>query len=482
MRKINTTSRIILLLFLILFYSNNLFSATIFWDLNAIYGISQSGFASIISDSRNHFSESPNDTIIIYINPGTYNIGGNGSYGINLSGGINPGPNGRLIFQGAGMDLTTLIFTDIEVDEINANNLYRTTFKDMHMTRDRYTVTQGNVVSVAPGEIVIDLHTGFPTPLQLWKDWDQGRYLRRYTNEIHDPQIIQINNEQEPFGWRNGQGIQPQLITGNRWKFFLNSPTKVLSNYQAGDLVGIKSKFEGGTYRINRGSDIVFENIKWTHSTRGVTRNGVSNFLIKGCRIERGAPINGQTPCMASPSGGPQMNQLSSQGDTVATNIVVEDLFVESTGDDCVAFFNVNGGKVLNCTFRNSFARGLMISQEAINICANSGTTLTNSFIEKDFTNTPYWNVADAIIAGIITHSCDSSIYIFNGNGNWDFSANWMNGLMPPSNLTNGKQIIIAPIPNGQCILNITQTIGAGCSLRINQDKRMTVLGDLDIK
>ena len=43
------------------------FAAEITWNLNASYGVTQSGFANIISDARTHFLSNPDDTIIVTI-------------------------------------------------------------------------------------------------------------------------------------------------------------------------------------------------------------------------------------------------------------------------------------------------------------------------------------------------------------------------------------------------------------------------------
>lgn len=396
--------------------SNNLAANTITWNLKSLYGITQAGFASIIANAKNHFSIQPNDSIIVQIDAGTYSIGGNGQDGISINSIGTLSATGRLIFKGAGMDQTTLIFTDITQDMIHGSDVYGLEFRDMHMTRDRYTVTQGNVVSVAPGEIIIELHEGFPTPLELWQDWSQGRFLRRYTTSTTDPEVIAVDNDQVPYGWRSGAAKKPELVQGRQWRFYLNSTTLLLSNYHVGESVGIKSKFEGQTYWFQRGSNLVFENIKWTHSSRGLVRGGLSNVLIKGCRIERGAPILGQTPCMSTPSGGPQMNQYISSGDPLSTNMVLEDCFIESTGDDCVAFFNVDGGKVINSTLRNSFCRGILVSQEAYNICV-IGTTIPNSKIELEDKpsaapnlRTPIttYDLDSAYAAGFINKNCST--------------------------------------------------------------------------
>ncbi|HMB02073.1 MAG TPA: hypothetical protein VKS21_13895, partial [Spirochaetota bacterium] len=245
------------------------------------------------------------------------------------------------------------------------------------------------------------LHQGFPTPADLWSNWGQGRYFRKYTPGFTDPRVVKSNNEQIPWGWRSGAPMQPVHVSGNRWLFYLNNSNLVISNYQSNDLIGIKSKHEGDTFWFRNSSDILFANIKWTHSTRGVARS-TSSLVIRGCRVERGDPINGQTPCMASPSGGPQMNQLSVQGDTVATNMVYVNYYCDSPGDDCTAFFNVNGGLVSNCTLRNSFARGIYLSGEAQNIHV-TGTVIPNNPVEKESDPVWYWTVADAAAQGYCT-------------------------------------------------------------------------------
>jgi len=371
-------------------------ASTEVWDLQALYGITQDGIANAISDAKSHFSSNPNDTIIIEIAAGTYDISGSGSHGIDLTSGLKPGPNGRLIFQGAGMEETTLVF-ETRQRMMSGFNVYQLEFRDMHMTCSTMTVTQGTVVSVSAGEIVLDIEEGFPTPLELFNDWGQGRYLRRYTKSQTDPQLIQDNNDQEVWGWRNGAAFHPELVSGNQWRIFLNSTTRVLNNYSVGDYVGIKSKHEGEIYWFATGNDLVFRNIKWTQSSRGLVRNGFSNVGLYGCRIERAAPINGQTPCLSTPSGGPQMNQPLSTGNSVSTNMVLEDCFIDSPGDDNIAFFNVTGGVVKNCIIRNGFARGILATVDASDICVTN-TVMENAYL-FDESVTPdgtYFTVSEA--------------------------------------------------------------------------------------
>ena len=53
--------------------------------------------------------------------------------------------------------------------------------------------------------------------------------------------------------------------------------------------------------------------------------------------------------CLSTSGGGPQIGQPC---DGVISNVIVENLVAENTGDDSVAFFNVNWGIVRNCHIR----------------------------------------------------------------------------------------------------------------------------------
>jgi hypothetical protein len=51
-----------------------------------------------------------------------------------------------------------------------------------------------------------------------------------------------------------------------------------------------------------------------------------------------------------------------------------------------------------------------------------------------------------------------------------------------PAVLNNGSQIIIDPLSNGECILNIPQTISQGSSIIVNTGKLFKILGNLQIQ
>lgn len=72
-----------------------------------------------------------------------------------------------------------------------------------------------------------------------------------------------------------------------------------------------------------------------------------------------------------------------------------------------------------------------------------------------------------------------SSNYVFNGNGNWDLTSNWLNYTIPPTTLPSGYNIYIDPITTGQCNLNITQTILTGSTLKVNSRKTFVIPGSL---
>ncbi len=74
--------------------------------------------------------------------------------------------------------------------------------------------------------------------------------------------------------------------------------------------------------------------------------------------------------------------------------------------------------------------------------------------------------------------------YTFTGNGNWDVPANWSNNTIPPSTLPSGAEIIIDPVANGECVLNVavTQVISAGAKLNVKTNKNFKIPGNLIVE
>ncbi len=72
--------------------------------------------------------------------------------------------------------------------------------------------------------------------------------------------------------------------------------------------------------------------------------------------------------------------------------------------------------------------------------------------------------------------------YIFNGNGNWDDPANWLNNSVPPATLITGSTITIDPVADGECLLNIPYHLSAGCTLNVKPGKKFRVPDNLTIQ
>lgn len=72
--------------------------------------------------------------------------------------------------------------------------------------------------------------------------------------------------------------------------------------------------------------------------------------------------------------------------------------------------------------------------------------------------------------------------YTFTGDGNWDVPANWSNNAIPPSTLPAGCVIVIRPAGNRECVLNVPQTVPAGTSIIVENDRQFRINGNLTIQ
>jgi hypothetical protein len=92
-----------------------------------------------------------------------------------------------------------------------------------------------------------------------------------------------------------------------------------------------------------------------------------------------------------------------------------------------------------------------------------------------DNTNTCKTDMSDAVFSII-----NAPTYMFVGNGNWDVPQNWSNNIIPPAVLNTGT-IIINPANDGECILNVQQTILRGANLNVLTGKRFRVPNGIQI-
>ena len=73
------------------------------------------------------------------------------------------------------------------------------------------------------------------------------------------------------------------------------------------------------------------------------------------------------------------------------------------------------------------------------------------------------------------------STYTFNGNGNWSVAANWVNNLLPPTNLPAGDTIFINTALGNTCMLDIADTISQGAVLIVRSGSNFIVSNGLFI-
>jgi hypothetical protein len=76
----------------------------------------------------------------------------------------------------------------------------------------------------------------------------------------------------------------------------------------------------------------------------------------------------------------------------------------------------------------------------------------------------------------------NKTTYSFVGNGNWNNPDNWVEKAIPPAILPSGSSIFIEPAVGGNCILNVTQNIASGASIKINPDSKLIIPGSLNIQ
>lgn len=89
----------------------------------------------------------------------------------------------------------------------------------------------------------------------------------------------------------------------------------------------------------------------------------------------------------------------------------------------------------------------------------------------------------DFIYAGSKKINIVTTTYTFTGNGNWSNAANWANNTLPPSNIAGSHiTIVIDPPLNGECILDVPQTISSAANLVVKDGKKFRVLNNLTVK
>ncbi|MBL0355392.1 MAG: serine hydrolase [Chitinophagaceae bacterium] len=82
----------------------------------------------------------------------------------------------------------------------------------------------------------------------------------------------------------------------------------------------------------------------------------------------------------------------------------------------------------------------------------------------------------------VMCNSTPNITYTFTGIGNWNSASNWSNNAIPPAVLPAGDQIVIYPFANGECVLNVAQTIPTSSSLFVVSNKKFRIAGSLTVQ
>jgi lysophospholipase L1-like esterase len=117
--------------------------------------------------------------------------------------------------------------------------------------------------------------------------------------------------------------------------------------------------------------------------------------------------------------------------------------------------------------------------QWQLNNAPISGQTASSLLVSQAGTyavavSTPGCVVLSAPVTVVADCACTPP-YRFTGNGHWSNPANWLNGNIPPTNLPPCAEIIIEPMPGGECVLSTAINLRYGHKLRVLSGRKLRV-------
>ncbi len=200
-------------------------------------------------------------------------------------------------------------------------------------------------------------------------------------------------------------------------------------------------------------------------ATLGIVINGTEDLFISG-RF-RGTASYGNSTITSAGSDDIFLAKFK-QCDLPAADITSNGISILCNGET----------NMLSTSFCSSYTYQWYLNESEINNANNATYTASQTGVYK---------VKVTAFAGCESFSSPISLqaqnsYTFNGNGNWNDAANWLNGLMPPSTITGCSEIIIDPLATGECVLNILQTVSAGAKITIRNGKSFRIENDLLIQ
>lgn len=140
-----------------------------------------------------------------------------------------------------------------------------------------------------------------------------------------------------------------------------------------------------------------------------------------------------------------------------------EKLFINNSISSLVPSYNLDSQAVFLLTFTNN--NGFVNGIDSIRY---EFTTLDGCVtkISKIFT---------------LSNVLSSTIYTFNGNGNWSIASNWLGNSIPPTTVSGSIEIVISPSSGGECVLDVNQTVSNGAKLTVQTGKQFRVTGNLNL-
>lgn len=164
--------------------------------------------------------------------------------------------------------------------------------------------------------------------------------------------------------------------------------------------------------------------------------------------------------------------------------------YVEITGALHCQYANNNGtcafGQLTTGCNNTSLSTQMVFQKTVALIVPFLNYYLKDSCTSKNDFETVYNNMSGVNkqrLCNTDPFTCSSTVtYTFTGNGNWDDATNWSNGIIPPPILTTGNTILIDPLTDGECVLNVKQTVATGATLKVLSGKNFRVMGNLDVQ
>ena len=224
------------------------------------------------------------------------------------------------------------------------------------------------------------------------------------------------------------------------------------------------------------------------------TGSGTASYILKdtsnGIRYQsvyNKVTINAQGVIQAIATGLDTV-LVTYQNQTIKVPIAIDPNFALATKQTSIISFELTNKTINYPPFAPDAksSSGELVSYSLISgpaTLSNGIVTITGLgtvTIRANAAGNAYFNSAPAVEKSFVVLS-SSNTFTFNGNGNWDNPANWTNGIIPPANLQEGFQIFINPAFNGECILNVPQTISKNAILTITAGAKFKILGNLKI-